>query len=127
MGKSSGNCIMCKKALRGRADKKFCGVGCKSEYHSKLRKNTNAATLGIDKILHRNRSILQELLGKNKSKIKVPLIKLEERKFNFNYITKYLVNSQGKTFNYVYDFSWMTFSSNEILITRQKKEVKIYR
>lgn len=114
-------CPICKKAVVGRSDKRFCSTGCKSDYHRRLSKSTSEATRRIDTILHRNRSILLEMIGKNRKQIKVPLIQLEKRKFNFNYITKYIINSQGKTYNYVYDFAWMTFSSNEILIIRTKK------
>jgi len=71
-------------------------------------------TRDIDIILHLNMSILLELIGKKKYRIKIPMEVLEKRKFNFNYMTKYIINSQGITYNYVYDFLWMTFSSNEI-------------
>jgi hypothetical protein len=114
-------CPICKKSIVGRSDKKFCSMICKSEYHRRLINSTNEATRRIDTILHRNRSILLEMMGKNRQQIKVPLIQLEKRKFNFNYITKYIINSQGKTYNYVYDFAWMTFSTNEILIIRSKR------
>ena len=40
------------------------------------------------------------------------------------YITHYYKNSQGKTYNYVYDFAWMEFSDNEILIVRKRNANK---
>ena len=76
------------------------------------------ATKAIDIILHRNRSILLEVLGKNKSQIKLDRRLLDKKKFNYSYITHYHVNNQGKTVHYVYDFSWMIFSDQEILIKR---------
>ena len=106
--------------LKGRQGKIFCSVQCKSNYHYQLRRVTRDVTTAIDKILHRNRSILLEIMGKYKTQSKVPILVLEKKKFNFNYITKYYINSKGKTYNYVYDFSWMTFSDNEVLITRRK-------
>jgi len=112
------HCPICKKNILGRADKRFCSKACKSNYHKRLTHSTLIATRTIDTILHRNRSILLEVIGKNKYQIKVPMVVLEKKKFNFNYMTKYIINSQGKTYNYVYDFSWMTFSSNEVLIIR---------
>lgn len=43
---------------------------CKNNYHVNLRKLNRKEVADIDKILHRNHSILQELLGKNKHQIK---------------------------------------------------------
>ena len=114
------NCKLCKTHFFGRSDKLFCSLKCKSSYHRQLRAITKSATYGIDNILHRNRSILLEVMGKHKTQIKIPITILEKKKFNFNYITKYHINSRGKTYNYVYDFSWMTFSNDEVLINRRK-------
>ena len=116
------SCRLCKNPFRGRTDKIFCSLKCKSSYHHQLRGVTKSATKDIDTILHRNRSILLEILSKHKTQIRVPITVLEKKKFNFNYITKYYINSRGKTYNYVYDFAWMTFSTNEVLIYRKKNE-----
>lgn len=85
-----------------------------------MREHNSQAISGINRILSRNRSILLEVMGKNRSQIKVSTLVLEKRKFNFNYITKYTVNSKGKTYNHVYDFAWMNFSSDETLIIRKR-------
>jgi len=112
-------CKMCKSPIRGRSDKLFCTIGCKNEYHIKLRKVTSAATQSIDRILHRNRSILLEVLGKNLSQKKVERETLDKKKFNFHYVTGYYLNSKNKMYNYVYDFAWMIFSNQEILVIRR--------
>jgi hypothetical protein len=101
---------MCKREIKGRSDKVFCTVKCKSDYAYSLRSVTEIATASIDKILHRNRSILLEIVGKNKVQMKVVRDLLDDKKFNFSYIT-----------HYVYDFSWMIFSDQEILIKRIRK------
>ncbi len=111
-------CKLCKKEFHGRSDKIFCSVKCKSEYAHKLRKVTTEATAAIDVILHRNRSILLELMGKNSSQKKVNRAMLDKKKFNFHYVTQYHINSRNKMVNYIYDFSWMIFSDLEILIKR---------
>ena len=114
-------CRMCKQEIKGRSDKVFCSVKCKSDYAYSLRSVTEIATASIDKILHRNRSILLEIVGKNKVQMKVVRDLLDDKKFNFSYITHYHINNQGKTVSYVYDFSWMIFSDQEILIKRIRK------
>ncbi len=113
-------CKLCKKEFKGRSDKIFCSVECKSIYHFKLKSVTNIATQKIDKILHRNRSILLEVLGKNIHYKKLDRKILDEKKFNFGYITHFHVNKQGKMVHYVYDFSWIIFSDQEVLIKRIK-------
>ena len=112
-------CPMCRNEVKGRSDKRFCSVNCKSNYHKCLSAVTKSATSTIDKILHRNRSILLEVMGKNKKQIRIPILTLEKKKFQFNYVTKYTINSKGKIYNYVYDFAWMSFSNNEVIIYRR--------
>ncbi len=113
-------CKICNKEIIGRSDKIFCSVKCKNYYHVNLRKVTKIAVQEIDKILHRNRSILLELTGKNKTQIKIGRIILDKKKFNYKYHTHQFKNSRGKIYYYVYDFAWMEFSDNEILIIRKK-------
>ena len=112
---------MCKTPLRGRSDKIFCSIYCKNEYHLKLRRATAKIVKETDKILHRNRSILLEILGKNKTQKKIDRLILEKKKFRFNYFTGTYVNRRGKTYHYVYDFAWMSFSDQEVLIVRKIK------
>ena len=113
-----GNCLICKKEFSGRAGKKFCSQHCKNEYNIKLRKATNTATTRIDAILHRNRSILLEIMGKASTQKKVQRALLDAKKFNYGYITHFHINSQNKFVHYVYDFSWIIFSDQEILLKR---------
>ena len=112
-------CKICKKKLKGRVDKKFCSIECKNYYHVNLRRVTNIETKELDLILHRNRSILLELLGKNNFQKKINRVVLAKKKFNFKYITHFHINSRGKMYHHVYDFAWMEFSDDEILIIRR--------
>ena len=116
-------CKVCKNTVVGRSDKIFCSVKCKSEYHWALRRLTNKATMDIDKILHRNHSILHEVFGEGKTQVKVPRSKLDEKKFNYKFHTHTHTNSKGKTFYYLYDFGWMAFSHQEVLIIKTKVKI----
>ena len=113
-------CKLCQNELRGRRDKMFCSLNCKNEYHFQLRRVTNIATLHVDKILHRNRSILLEIMGKNFSQKKIYRLLLDRKKFNFGYTTGFHINKNGKTVHHVYDFSWLIFSDEEVLIKRKR-------
>jgi len=117
---------MCSKKVVGRSDKLFCSVKCKSSYHRKLRRKTKLIAITIDEILHRNRSILYEIIGDVATKKMVSRIVLEKKKFQFIYHTHTHKNKYGKTYFYVYDLAWMSFSNNEVLIikTTFKSEIK---
>ena len=114
------NCKMCQTPIRGRSDKIFCSVNCKTEYHHKLRKITAKEVLDINKILARNRSILLEILGKNQVQRKIPRLILDRKKFNFKYHTHLTRNIKGKLYFYCYDIAWMEFSDNEVMIIKRK-------
>jgi hypothetical protein len=115
-------CKICNKNLEGRADKLFCSLECKNYYHVNLR-SLNAQSeevVKIDRILHRNRTILLEVLGKNKQQRKINRVILDHKNFKFDYHTRTYVNSKGKTYSYIYDVGWMPFSDREVLVIRKK-------
>ena len=112
-------CKICSSKIIGRTDKIFCSVKCKNYYHINLRKTNKKETIDIDIILHRNRTILLEILGKRENQIKVKRVILVKKGFHFKYLTHFHVNSRGKMYNHIYDFAWMEFSDDEILIVRR--------
>ncbi len=59
-------------------------------------------------------------MGKNSKQRKVDRKVLDKKKFNFNYMTGYYINSKNKMYHLVYDFAWMEFSDGGILIIRRK-------
>ncbi|MFD0862333.1 hypothetical protein ACFQ1M_08930 [Sungkyunkwania multivorans] len=113
-------CKICSNQLKGRRGQLFCSLRCKNYYHVNLRKTTSIASEKIDRILHRNRSILLELMGKHITQKKIPRILLEQKKFRFKYLTHFHINSKGKTYHWVYDFAWVSFSDDEVMIVRKK-------
>ncbi|MCC6815964.1 MAG: hypothetical protein IT267_06095 [Saprospiraceae bacterium] len=117
----NNKCKLCKSLFTGRSDKKYCSLVCKNDYNFKLRKTTLQAVSLTDNILHRNRSILLEIMGKSTLSMKIRREYLDAKKFNPQYVTQYHLNSQNKMVNYVYDFSWILFSDQEILIKRIRK------
>ncbi|MBP7273300.1 MAG: hypothetical protein KA974_05640 [Saprospiraceae bacterium] len=115
-------CPICKEKIVGRTDKKFCSVSCKNDFHRRLHDANEKITQKIDKILHRNRKILLLILKKETQKT-IPRIDLERQNFNFNYITGTYTNRKGKLYHYIYDFAWMEFSTQDILIVRNTKKL----
>ena len=79
-------CKVCDKELSGRKDKIFCSLQCKNEYHITIRAVTKSVASPLDKILHRNRSILLEIMGSKSHKKKVLRSELVKKKFQFKFI-----------------------------------------
>jgi len=117
-------CKICSTVIVGRSNKIFCAIKCKNYYHTNLRRVTKDTCLEIDRILHRNRSILLEILGKNLTRKKVARLVLDKKKFNYKYSTHSYVNSQGKTYRFLYDFGWMEFTDQEVVIIRVNNKKK---
>lgn len=112
-------CLQCENPLHGRSDKRFCSVECKNAWNAARRRTTRSVTEQIDTILHRNREILATLMGEKTNKMEVDRLLLDRAGFNFKYITGIYTNSQGKLYHYVYDFAWMEFSKQVVLIVRK--------
>lgn len=84
-----------------------------------LKKAGNDVTTPIDKYLHRNRSILLEVMGKNSKQKKISKEVLDKKGFKYDYCTGVYINAKEKMYYIVYDFGWMKFSNGEILIVRR--------
>jgi hypothetical protein len=115
-----GKCKCCAKEMFGRRDKIFCDVKCKNTYHKHMRYQSVVAAIKINEYLKRNYRILKEILGENNYQIKVNRCVLEDKKFRFKYHTHSHTNTAGKRMNYIYDFGWMEFSTDEILVVKAR-------
>lgn len=114
-----GTCQQCGKDITGRQGKKFCSPDCKAQAHSEKKKANRVEIVDtINKILLKNRSILAEIMGSHKQRT-VARIELTKLGFNFQHFTGNYLNRQGKYYHYVYDYAWMEFSSQEVLIVRK--------
>ncbi|MDX1407876.1 MAG: hypothetical protein R3330_07075 [Saprospiraceae bacterium] len=113
-------CLVCGAPLRGRRDKKYCSLSCKNAYHTRRRIEQQPVVATIDRLLHRNREILVELWEEAQNrKFIVPRSRLQRKGFKFRHFTSTYVNKAGKLYHYVYDFSWMAFSSGDILVVKR--------
>jgi hypothetical protein len=116
-------CTACKESFIGRSDKQFCSVGCKNAFNNEKRKTTQNAVKEIDGYLHRNREILATVMPILKKEMFDRLI-LTRAGFKWDYCTGIYLNKEGKTYFIVYDYAWMAFSDQKIMVIRKaKKEV----
>jgi len=72
--------------------------------------------------LHRNREIIATLMG-NSVKETIDKAILTRAKFRWEYMTGVYWNKEGKMYRLVYDFAWMDFSDQRVLIVRKKNSL----
>jgi hypothetical protein len=72
----------------------------------------------IDQFLHRNRIILSTLMGDSRKEMFDKMILLKA-KFRFEFHTGHYLNKEGKTYWLVYDYAWMEFSDQKILVVKK--------
>lgn len=116
-------CLECNEIIKGRSDKIFCSVYCKSSYHYRknLERGDNMFVL-IDKILKKNRKILKEFNKAGKSIVrKDVLLKVD---FNPKYFTHYWKGKSNNLYLFCYEYGFMEKTENNkakyVLITWQK-------
>ena len=113
------SCPYCGKRVRGRSDKVYCSLSCKNAYSYAQRAATRSEVAAVDDILHRNRIILATLMGDARKETIDRLI-LTRAKFRWEYHTGHYLNKEGKIYWLVYDYAWMEFTDQRILIVRKK-------
>ena len=114
----SKECFQCGKPLHGRSDKKFCDAVCKNTFNFALRRGTRNDVKEVDGYLHRNREILAILMGHSKKEMFDRAV-LARAKFKWEYMTGLYRNKEGKLYHIIYDYAWMEFSSQQVLVVRK--------
>ena len=114
------NCLQCETPFQGREDKRFCCTACKNTHFNAQRKLTKKATKEIDGYLHRNREILATLMGDSKKETFDRLVVVRTG-FKFQYMTGIHFNADNKMYHFVYDYAWMEFSDQKIMIVQKKR------
>ena len=112
-------CLQCGRKFRGRSDKKYCSLPCKNAYH-RLRKEPQLEIIKqVDKILHRNHSILSQLPWDDKKSLTLPQLDLKNQGFHFDFHTGIFINKHDQTFFYIYNYAWIALTKNRIYIIRK--------
>lgn len=111
-------CVQCGTNFVGRSDKRFCSLACKNTFNIALKKTTRDVVKETDSYLHRNREILAMLMG-NDTKITIDKLILTRARFKWDYMTGIYLNKEHKMYRMVYDFAWMDFSDQRVLLVRK--------
>lgn len=114
------NCLACDKPLHGRADKKFCNDYCRNAYNNVLKSANNTVVKDINTVLHKNRRILENVLGQEKT-AKTNREKLLQQGFNFKYITHTYTTKNGDIYCFCYEMGYLSLESETYLVVKRKE------
>jgi len=115
-------CVECGKPIMGRLDKKFCSDSCRNAYNNKLNSSSNNYVRNINRILKKNRRILEDLNPSGKAK--VANTKLLEKGFNFNYYTNVYQTKKGTTYYYCYDYGYLPIENDFYFLVKKQDYVE---
>ncbi len=116
-------CLDCGKAIKGRADKKFCNDYCRNNYNNKLNSDQNNYMRRINNILRKNRGILEDAIPEGEDKITIAREKLLQDGYNFKYYTHQYTTKRGDVYNLIYEFGILLIEQDKILIVKRDKDV----
>ncbi len=115
-------CLYCGMAVSGRSDKKFCDDTCRSHYHNELTGAANNYIRNVNRILGKNRRILEAVLSEAETATtKVIIDKLIDAGYNFKYHTHQYNSPNGKVYFYCYEYGYLRLENNWCLIVRRKE------
>lgn len=106
-------CLNCGDLMKGRSDKKFCDLHCKSAYH--YRRSLEEAPRFYNKVdnqLKLNRKILKHYNKAGKATIRAHIL-LEEG-FDPKFFTHYWKNQKGDVYLFVYEFGFLRVKENDV-------------
>lgn len=116
-------CIECGMALVGRSDKKFCSDVCRNSYNNNLNKEKNRQFRKINKVLYKNRAIINELIKENC--LETTKEDMQMLGFNFHYFTQLYATNEGKRLIKCYDLSFYEKDGQVEISTETPKTQKL--
>lgn len=113
-------CPCCKKKIVGRSDKKFCSDECRILYNNRKYRGENRGMTKIDRILKKNRSILNALYSKGITE--TTTLKLFGLGFDFDFMTSIRRKGDNDSFGFgCYEYTYNI--SRKGIIELEREEV----
>ncbi|KAA2219914.1 hypothetical protein F0361_10100 [Maribacter flavus] len=105
------HCLYCGEILKGRSDKKYCNLHCKSAYQYEKSKNLPERFFDkVDNQLRLNRKILKEFNKGGKVTVRKEL--LTDVGFNDRYHTHIWRNQKGDVYQFIYEYGYLPRMEN---------------
>jgi len=114
MSAKDHQCAQCGTPIKGRVDKKFCDDNCRNTWHNEHNKETVQIVREVNKILKRNRRILEKLNTTGKTKVhKNELLK---QGFDFSLYTSIFTSNTNKTYFFCYEHGYLPLEANYYIL-----------
>jgi len=117
-------CLSCNRGLHGRTDKKFCNDYCRNTHHNLLNSDGNNYIRNTNRILRKNRRILESLLQPAKQITKISKQALQNTGFSFQYFTNRYINKKGTQFHFCYDYGYRLLEEEQVVVVKKKARGK---
>lgn len=112
------NCDYCNEEFKGRINKKFCSNSCKNAFHNERYREKEATVRDLNKVLHKNWTILKEMYGVHKS-TPISINILESNGYKMKYHTHLHNSPLGEKYTMVYDYGFKNHFDNQIQIVKE--------
>lgn len=104
-------CPTCKEKVKGRKDKIYCSLSCKSIAQYEQRLENDKFYLQVDKQLKLNRKILKKYNCTGMTSLRREV--LHKEGFNPNFFTHYWKNKKGDVYLFSYDYGILKIKDGE--------------
>jgi len=118
---NSRKCQECHTELHGRKDQKFCSDYCRNSYNNKQNEDVNNQMRRINRILRKNRKILETMNPNGKST--VDALTLAEHGFNFHYFTNMFKTQKGHHYFFCYEQGYVKLGNDRYMLVQKKDYV----
>ena len=99
-------CLYCGETLKGRSDKKYCNLHCKSAYQYEMSKNRPERFFNkVDNQIRLNRKSLKEFNKGGKVTVRKEL--LTDLGFTDQFFTHTWKNQKGDTYHFIYEYGYL--------------------
>ncbi len=103
-------CPVCGSIVKGRSDKKFCSIKCKSIDQYEKRQCTEAFYLKVEGQLRTNRKVLKRYNRSGFTTIRKSALITEG--FDPKFFTHYWKNKKGEIYLFVYEYGFLSKNDN---------------
>jgi predicted nucleic acid-binding Zn ribbon protein len=111
------HCHACGQKIKGRLDKIFCNDHCRSHYHNHKNRDTVVIMQKTNRILRKNRQILDSAFQANLVDLEVDF--LSKLGFNPEFHTQIHRTEQGRWYFFIYDLGFE--------ITENGRKMKLFK
>src|SRR6218665_2599680 len=115
-------CLECGVKLNGRKDQKFCSDYCRNTHNNRLNEDATKLMQRINRILRKNRRILESLHPQGKKT--VDAITLAEEGFNFHYYTNIYTTQKGTVYYFCYEQGYAKLENDQYFLVQKQDYVK---